>query len=76
MAGEKQPPSRHFYLPTEVSTTVARRRLAAVLPGHSMIPLMELLLTPSYFFCPRFCDHRARALTSTVHPAGDLRQRR
>jgi hypothetical protein len=75
MAGGKYPPLCHFFLPIEVSTTAACRRLAAVLPGHSTIPLVELLLTPSCFFCPRFRDHRARAPASTVHPVGDLHWR-
>jgi hypothetical protein len=71
-SGWKYPPFRCFFLPTEVSTTAAARQLATVLPGHSTIPLVELLLTPSCFFCPRFRDHQARAPASTAHPTGDL----
>jgi hypothetical protein len=68
------PPFHSFFLPTEVSTTTARRQLVTALPGHSMIPLVKLLLTPTCFFCPRFHNHRARASASTVHPAGDLQR--
>jgi hypothetical protein len=66
-------PCRCFFLRAEVSTAEPHRRLATSLPGHSMIPLVELLLTPSCIFCPRFHDDRAGAPSSTVHPAGDLR---
>jgi hypothetical protein len=69
------PPLHCFFLPAEVSTTTTHRQLAAVLPGHSTIPLVELLLTLSCFFCPTFHDHRAGAPTSIVHPAGNLRRR-
>jgi hypothetical protein len=69
-------PLHCFFLPAEVSITTARRQLAVALPDHSTIPLVELLLTPSCSFCPRFHDHRARAPASTTHAMGDLHQHR
>jgi hypothetical protein len=65
-------PLHRICLPTEVSIAAACRQLAVALPDHSTIPLVELLLTPSCSFCPRFHDHRARAPASTTHPMGDL----
>jgi hypothetical protein len=53
-----------------------RCQLATMLPGHLLIPLADLILALSRSFCPRFCDHQARALASIVHPAGDLRRHR
>jgi hypothetical protein len=51
----KYPPTLcRFFLPAEVSTAAARHQLAAVLPNDSTIPLVDLLITPSCFFCPRF----------------------
>jgi hypothetical protein len=73
-SGQKYLPPSPFSSPSQRRPPPpTHRRLAAALPGHLPIPLADLILTLSCFFCPRFCDHWAGAPVSTTHPTGNLR---